>query len=280
MEPEIQELINYLIVERGLAAATTTVYAANLEHFAASLKAQGATLGSFERKHVSHYLGTLMVLSKASILQRIASIRSLLNYQLLNGQPREAVLASLPHTKLEQKLPDALNEAQAGEMCWLPDNLAGANTSRDAAILELLYGSGLRSTELRELKCSQIDWANWNLRIVGKGNVERNVPMNTKTAGALKRYLDERPTTADAPLFPMSKMGLWKLVGRYGRKAGIVKTVHPHMLRHAYASHLVSNGADIRHVQELLGHRSINTTAVYVHTDIKRLHETTALLGR
>ncbi|HWB53399.1 MAG TPA: tyrosine-type recombinase/integrase, partial [Tepidisphaeraceae bacterium] len=156
--------------------------------------------------------------------------------------------------------------------------------ARDVAILELLYAAGVRASELCGLKIADVNLQVAAVRVLGKGSKERVVPLGRAAVEAIESYLGEcRPKLdhGNSPLLflsrsgkPMERVGLWMLVEKYGRKSGLLNEVHPHVLRHCFASHLLSGGADLRVVQELLGHADIATTQIYTHVDQKRLKAT------
>jgi integrase/recombinase XerD len=223
--------------------------------------------------------------STRTVSRRLAAIRVLLRYLASEGQDRTKVLEQLERPKREQSLPKVLSRAQVNQLISTPDP-ESLLFNRDVAILELLYASGLRATELCELKTRDLNLQVGCVRVLGKGHKERIVPMGRAAAQALTRYLAEtRPRLARSPseiLFlsrtgkPLERIALWMLVEKYGRKSGLLKSVSPHTLRHCFASHLVGGGADLRVVQELLGHSDINTTQIYTHVDadrLKKVHE-------
>ncbi len=175
-----------------------------------------------------------------------------------------------------------LSRAQVAALIATPDP-ASPLFARDVAILELLYASGLRATELCQLTTRDTNLSVGCVRVFGKGSKERVVPFGRAAAEAIGRYLAEgRPPLVRQPrpeLFlsrtgrPLERVGLWMLVERYARRSGLLKTVGPHVLRHCFATHLVGGGADLRVVQELLGHADIATTEVYTHVDDRRLRD-------
>jgi integrase/recombinase XerD len=173
-----------------------------------------------------------------------------------------------------------LSRAQVNQLIASPD-LESAMFARDVAILELLYASGLRATELCDLKLRDVNLQVGCVRVLGKGMKERVVPLGQAAVEACARYLaDCRPKLdrrAGDRMFlsrtgkPLERVALWMLVERYGRKSGLLKHISPHVLRHCFATHLLGGGADLRVVQELLGHSDINTTQIYTHVDTSRL---------
>src|SRR5205814_64778 len=182
--------------------------------------------------------------------------------------------------KPERSLPKVLGRAQVDALIAAPDPKSPL-FARDVAILELLYASGLRATELCELKLRDVNLQVGVVRVLGKGHKERIVPLGRAAAEAIVRYLfdcrSKLERRANERLFlsrsgkPIERVALWMLVEKYARRSGILKSVSPHTLRHCFASHLLSGGADLRVVQELLGHSDIQTTQIYTHVDQTRL---------
>jgi integrase/recombinase XerD len=186
----------------------------------------------------------------------------------------------LERPKPERDLPKILNRAQVAQLISAPDAKSPL-FARDVAILELLYASGLRASELCDLKLRDANLQVGCVRVLGKGMKERIVPFGRAATEAIERYLiDNRPKldkrNSDRLFLsrtgkPMERVGLWMLVERYARKSGLLKMIGPHVLRHCFATHLIGGGADLRVVQELLGHSDISTTQIYTHVDQQRL---------
>jgi integrase/recombinase XerD len=218
--------------------------------------------------------------STRTVARRLAAIRVFLRYLTAEGQDSTAILSQLERPKPEQSLPKILSRAQVNQLLSAPDPKSRLYL-RDIAILELLYASGLRATELCELKTGDLNLQVGVVRVFGKGSKERIVPVGKTAANAIAQYLaDCRPKlekSPDARMFlsrtgrPIERVGLWMLVEKYGRLSGLLKDVSPHTLRHCFATHLIGGGADLRIVQELLGHSDIATTQIYTHVDQDRL---------
>lgn len=280
--PLLREFLLYLASERGLADNSIHGYRRDLESlddFFLERKCSFLTAG------VSDYVGYLHAQSRQgqstrTLARRLAAIRVFLRYLLGEGHEVGAVLEQLERPKPEQSLPHVLSRSQVNQLIAAPDPQSPL-FARDVAILELLYASGLRASELCDLKLTDLNMQVGCVRVLGKGMKERIVPVGRAAVEALMRYLAEcRPNLdkhASDRLFlsrtgkAMERVGLWMLVERYGRKSGILKHVHPHILRHCFASHLLSGGADLRIVQELLGHSDVSTTQIYTHVDQDRL---------
>jgi len=205
-----------------------------------------------------------------------------LRFRAGEGHDVTNILQQLERPKPERALPKVLSKDQVRRLLSAPDPRSPL-FQRDVAILELLYASGLRASELCGVKLRDVNLQVGCVRVLGKGHKERIVPLGQAAAEAIQRYLDEsRPkfdTRRSELLFlsrtgkPLDRVALWMLVEKHGRRSGLLKEISPHVLRHCFASHLVSGGADLRVVQELLGHSDISTTQIYTHVDAERLKQ-------
>jgi integrase/recombinase XerD len=224
--------------------------------------------------------------STKTVARRLACIRVFVRFLESQGFDVGDTLQQLERPKPERDLPKILSRAQVNQLIATPDPKSML-FSRDVAILELLYASGLRATELCELKTCDLHLQVGAVRVFGKGSKERVVPVGRAACEAIARYLSDcRPRLEKTPmevLFlsrtgkPLERVALWMLVERYARKSGLFKKVGPHVLRHCFATHLIGGGADLRIVQELLGHSDIATTQIYTHVDqdrLKSIHKT------
>jgi integrase/recombinase XerD len=248
-----------------------------LEDCEGFLLSRGRTLASATADDYREYLQaqSRRGQSTRTVARRLAAIRVFLRYR-----DARDILQQLERPKPERSLPKVLSRAQVNQLIAAPDP-ASPLFARDIAILELLYACGLRATELCELKVRDVNLQVGCVRVMGKGSKERIVPLGKAAQEAVSRYLNEsRPKFdrhASERLFlsrtgkPLERVALWMLVERYGRKSGLLKSISPHTLRHCFATHLIGGGADLRVVQELLGHSDINTTQIYTHVDQDRL---------
>jgi integrase/recombinase XerD len=265
--PELRDFLLHLAAESDLAS---------------HLKRAGKTL---VRAQADDYRGYLQQQRRAgqstrTIARRIAAIRMYIRFLEGEGHDVKHILAQIDRPKPERSLPKILGRAQVDQLISAPSPKSPLFW-RDVAILELLYASGVRATELCDLKIRDVNLQVGCVRVLGKGMKERIVPLGRAAIEAITRYLSEcRPKLdrhTDEHLFlsrtgrPLERIALWMLVERYGRKSGLLKSISPHVLRHCFASHLLSGGADLRVVQELLGHSDINTTQIYTHVDQSRL---------
>jgi integrase/recombinase XerD len=218
--------------------------------------------------------------STRTVARRLAAIRVFLRQRAADGYDVTPILQQLERPKPERGLPKVLSREQVNRLIAAPSPKSRL-FARDTAILELLYASGLRASELCGLNVRDVNFQVGCVRVLGKGAKERIVPLGNAAAQAVKRYLEESREALSRSnsdrLFlsrtgkPLDRISLWMLVEKYGRTSGLLKEVSPHTLRHCFASHLVSGGADLRIVQELLGHADISTTQIYTHVDAGRL---------
>ena len=281
-QPELRALQLHLASERGLADNSLQAYRRDwedIERFLQERKKTPMTASADDfRAYLQHE--TRIGQSTRTVARRLAAIRVFLRFLPTIGHDRAAVLQQLERPKPESTLPKILNRSQVNQLIAAP-NPKSMLYARDVAILELLYASGLRATELCDLELRDLNLQVGCVRVLGKGQKERIVPVGQAAIDAITRYLAEcRPRldrAASQKLFlsrtgkPMERIGLWFLVGKYGRKSGLLKSVSPHTLRHCFATHLIGGGADLRIVQELLGHSDISTTQIYTHVDQDRL---------
>jgi len=246
------------------------------------LDRRNLTLESAQADDLRNYLQdqTRHGQSTRTVARRLAAMRTFLRFRQMEGTDTSAILQQLERPKPERGLPKILSQAMVLQLIQAVDP-ASRLSSRDIAILELLYASGLRASELCDLKINDLNCTIGVVRIFGKGSKERVVPVGRAAIESIKRYLDEcRPVLQRSPidrLFlsrtgrPLDRIALWMLVERYAKRSGILSKVSPHVLRHCFATHLLGGGADLRVVQELLGHSDITTTQIYTHVDQSRL---------
>lgn len=285
MRESVESFLNYLSVERSLSKNTIVSYRRDLEKYIRYLKDSNInSLSQTARKNISDFMFGLKDagLSAVSIARNLAAIKVLYRFLV-----RERILTTDPSSlldspKLWKKIPDVLSGPEVEALLEAPD-LKTARGLRDKAILELMYATGLRVSEAVNLKIQDVHFDAGFLRCIGKGSKERIVPLGKESIQAIKKYLEEarpklaRPGREDAFLFlsrlgkKISRQSFWKLVKHYAKRARIKKNIRPHTLRHSFATHLLERGADLRSVQEMLGHADISTTQIYTHIDKNRL---------
>lgn len=290
IDAELDRYLDHLRVERGASPATLDGYARDLQEYAAWLRAAGvAELPAATELHVVQHLAALQQrgLSRSSQARHLAAVRGLHRFAAAEGNVGADVAAGVEVSRGLRPLPRFLGVVEVDRLLAAPASRSAAGL-RDRAMLELLYASGLRVSELCGLPLGAVDAQLGVVRVRGKGGKERVVPVGQRAQEALRDYLGGAREKllggrASRDLFVtprggrMTRQGFWKLLGRYARGAGIEARVTPHMLRHSFATHLLERGADLRAVQAMLGHADIGTTQIYTHVDRERLK---AILAR
>lgn len=278
MNPEsyIKDYSYYLKLEKGMSQNTVAAYCSDLASFLESQKPSPVDITSAD---VSAYLAEeFSEKSKRSQARALSALRSFFDWMLLEGYRQDNPCDGVDAPKLGQYLPDVLSVSEV-EAIIDSVSLKSWQGLRDRAILELLYGCGLRVSELCSLKLIQIYREEGFVRVIGKGNKERLVPLGGAAADALEDYLAQRPfdnvSAYSEFVFlnrfgkPLSRVSVFNMVKKQALEAGVTKEISPHSFRHSFATHLIENGADLRVVQEMLGHESILTTEIYTHIDTR-----------
>jgi integrase/recombinase XerD len=286
MEPgsAVDAYLSFARVEKGLAENTLQAYGRDLSAFAAHLDQQGVDDVALLRP--THILSHLVQLSKAKMAQRsqarhLVAIRQLTRFLMKERLLKEDPAADIDAPRPTRTLPVFLDVEEVERLLQAPD-VTTPRGLRDRAMIELLYATGLRVSELVELPADGLDLERGFVLVLGKGNKERVVPVGQAAADAIRAYLHgARPTflkerTSDSLFLrsggePMTRQGFWKLLKGYALQAGIKKALSPHKLRHSFATHLVERGADLRSVQAMLGHADLSTTEIYTHVNRERL---------
>jgi integrase/recombinase XerD len=282
----VKDFLDYLAVEAGLAENTILAYGRDLKSFLEHCKSNKIkSLQQIQPPLIQNYLRILTKQNRdeASVKRCLVAVRMLLRFAKLNGQIPDDFASVLESPKLWQKLPIVCSKKQVF-------NLLNASSPaeplylRDKAILELLYATGVRAGELAGLKTSDLNLDIGYLRCLGKGNRERIIPIAKAAIAATVQYLEQlRPDLArqdgssgDFLLLsrtgrPLSRIEIWRIIKKYAIRAGMPRNLTVHTLRHCFATHLLAGGADLRSVQEMLGHVDIATTQIYTHVDQERL---------
>ncbi len=283
----LDQFIAHLRVERGLAPNTIQSYSRDLVDFLSFLAERGVSADSAARRDISDYMASLHGrLSSRSIGRRLSSIRMFFRFLVSEGRMEVSPARLVEAPKLPRRLPEILSLDEVERLLAQParDTPAGR---RDRAMLELLYATGLRVSELIGLRSSNVNLEAGFVRMVGKGSKERAVPMGERAKDSLRDYIaGARAALLGRRTSPylflnargrqLTRQGFWKIIKRHGREAGIRRPITPHGLRHAFASHLLEGGADLRSVQIMLGHTDISTTQIYTHVTrdrLKKIHE-------
>ncbi len=291
LAPELQRFAAYLETERRAAAHTRKAYLTDLAQYAAYLRDVGAPLVPSSPALVRGFLARAAGVAGATSLGRkLSAVRALYRFLVREGVAPGNPARAVAGPKRPKRLPEVLPEEEVAALVEAPGadapELAEPLALRDRAFLELLYGSGLRVSELTGLDLDALKLAEGLVRVLGKRSKERIVPFGRPAADALRRYLAEaRPVLAAGrdhagagrAVFlnyrggRLSPRSVARRVSRWVLASGLPRHVHPHVLRHCFATHLLGNGADLRGIQELLGHASLSTTQRYTHLDWKRL---------
>ena len=271
----------YLRVERKMSPNTVASYCSDVAAFVAVLEEESSSKAVDFRKVdsaavVSYLSGRAGKVSKRSQARQLSALRSFFDWLILEGERSENPCDMVDSPKLGRYLPEVLSVEEVTKI------IEGVDTSswqgvRDRAILEILYGCGLRVSEVCDLKISNVYTTENFVRVIGKGNKERLVPMGAAAVDAFQEWISERPEAA-APAYddfafinrfgkPLSRVSVFNMVKKSALLAGVDKEISPHTFRHSFATHLIENGADLRVVQEMLGHESILTTEIYTHID-------------
>ena len=284
--PEINDFLTYLTIEAGLAQNTILAYGRDLKAFAAYCKYHKIKdLQNIKPAVVKQYQRKLTAESRdeASIKRALVAIKMFLRFAKLTGLIPDDFSPIIESPKIWQKLPVICSKKQVLDLLNAPSP-DEPFYYRDKAMLELLYATGVRASELANLKISDINTDIGYLRCFGKGNKERIIPVGKIAIAATLEYLSNLrpelagPISGDILLLsrtgrPMSRIEIWRLVKKYAIKAGMPRNLTVHTLRHCFATHLLSAGADLRSVQEMLGHVDIATTQIYTHVDQERLRK-------
>jgi integrase/recombinase XerD len=285
VEAQVRTFLSYLRVEKGLSDNTIQAYRRDMAKFAVFAGERKVGVMELRREHVVDFLGTLYRrnLDSRSVARHLVTIRHFFRFLLLEGAIESDPAANIESPKFRQSLPEFLSVDEVDRLLRQPDknDVVGI---RDRAMIELMYSTGLRVSELCGLRVSDLQMEPGCLRCIGKGNKERLVPVGKRALEAVQTYLREaRQALARGVASPylflnqkghkLNRIAFWKILGEYGRKAGLRKSLTPHMLRHSFATHLLDRGADLRSVQMMLGHSDISTTQIYTHVVEERLKQ-------
>lgn len=282
MEREIEQFCSYLVNERNVSAHTVAAYRSDLAQFSAFLVAQkkGCAPEQVDHLVIRQYLAQLHKgCAKSSIGRKLSALRALFRYLMREGRLAKNPAELVATPRKEKRLPFHLNIDQVTALVGAPSG-AGELPLRDRAVLETLYSCGIRVSELTTMNVGNLDLAAGLARVLGKGGKERIVPVGSCAARALKAYLEERGNPPpEAPLILNSRGGrltrrsINRIVDAHMLLIATMRKTTPHTLRHTFATHLLEGGADLRAIQELLGHASLSTTQKYTHVTLDRLME-------
>ncbi len=284
MREWINEFLSYLSVERGLSKNTILAYGEDLKKFADYLESKNIKdLDTVKRSDITKFMLQLKDkgLSSNSISRNTVAIKVFYKFLVREGLLKVDIAGVLESPKLIRPLPEVLNLREVDNLLNIPSGRDWISI-RDKASLEVMYATGLRVSEVVELLMNNVNLEMGFIKCVGKGGKERIVPLGKKAVWSVKRYLERvRPQLlkkrSSMHLFlsrlgrKISRQSFWKMIRKYARLAKILKKIKPHTLRHSFATHLLERGADLRSVQEMLGHANISTTQLYTHISRERL---------
>jgi len=284
MNDLIEEFLGYLSVERGLSNNTLSSYKRDLSNFFGYLKKRRiASIDKVTRQMITSFMLSEKDrgLSANSISREVACLKSFFKFLVRENKIKDNITSVIESPKLWKKLPSALDLSEVEKLLKAP-NIREPMGVRDKAMLELIYATGMRVSELINLKMDDLNMGVGFIKCLGKGQKERVVPFGSKAKEWLVRYLDKGRASflkkkVSNFLFltrlsrPMSRQMFWKIIKKYAVKARIKKDIMPHSLRHSFATHILERGADLRVVQEMLGHSDISTTQIYTHINKERL---------
>lgn len=291
MNDHFRSYIHYLKLEKNAAPNTVSSYTIDLRRYLRHLENRSVhSLKQVREEEITRFLADLhdLGLSARSVSRNLSAIKMFHKFLFGEGLLQHDPTQNIDAPKLSRQLPDVLNQDEVDAILRQP-NVATRLGVRDKAILETMYATGIRVSELVTLKMSNIDAGETFIRVLGKGSKERLVPIGRSALKWIARYTATvRPELTrndsgkdilylNARGKPMTRMAVWNIVNSYAAKAGVRKEVHPHTFRHSFATHLLEGGADLRAVQEMLGHSDIATTQIYTHIDreyLKEVHKT------
>jgi integrase/recombinase XerD len=284
----ISSFLTHVQVEKGLATNTLSAYRRDLAKFEDFAKKRKLALAAVKRDDLVDFLASLyrQKLESKTVARHLVTLRNFFRHAQVQELITEDPTAHLESPKIRRSLPGYLRLDEVEKLLELPDQTTPLGL-RDRAMLEVLYSTGLRVSELTSLRVMDLDMKVGCVRCVGKGDKERIVPVGRKALAIVEKYLRDGRTaligtmrgSAGAYLFVnrrggrISRVGVWKIFSSYGRKAGLRVPLTPHMLRHSFATHLLERGADLRSVQLMLGHSDISTTQIYTHVVEERLKQ-------
>jgi integrase/recombinase XerD len=284
----ISSFLTHVRVEKGLSPNTVSAYSRDLLKFDAFTKKHKLDLKAVNRDHLVDFLADLYrhKLESRTVARHLVTLRNFFRFAQINDVISDDPSLNLESPKIRRSLPGYLRLEEVERTLSQPDEQTPIGL-RDRAMLEVLYSSGLRVSELTGLRVMDLDRSVGCVRCIGKGDKERIVPIGRKALALVDRYLrDARPKllgkrqSANSPVLflnrrgtRLSRVGVWKILSAYGRQAGLRVALTPHMLRHSFATHLLERGADLRSVQLMLGHSDISTTQIYTHVVEERLKQ-------
>lgn len=298
MQPQVESFLAHISTEKGYSHNTISAYRNDLTQFTEFLKiedtkeakkadtAESPWAAVTKETIVSYilHIKARQEYSSATVARKVAAIRSFFHFLVAEGAITDDPTATLDSPKVKKRLPKVISHADVERLLAAPAQESTPKALRDKAILELLYATGMRVSELANLDLDDVNLASATVRCFGKGSKERIIPIYHQATAALEEYLqkgrlhltrdpDEQALFLNPWGTRLTRQGLWLIIKEYVAQAGIAVEVSPHTLRHSFATHLLSGGADLRNVQQLLGHANVSTTQIYTHISSERLRE-------
>jgi len=289
----VDNFLNYLAVEKGYSENTIAAYRNDLYQLADFIEEEAAKSGAippwagFNRQSMLSYLLNLKERGyvPTTLARKVAAVKSFFKFMVAEGSIKASPTEGLTSPKAGKSLPKPISVSEARRLIEQPSKLSTPEAKRDRAMLELLYASGMRVTELVSLNLVDVDTKGGYVRCFGKGHKERVIPIYEQAALAVEEYINEArpqllPKSGETALFlnrrgeRLTRQGLWIILKAYAKQAGLEAQITPHTLRHSFATHMLSGGADLRSVQQLLGHANISTTQVYTHLTTEHVRRT------
>jgi integrase/recombinase XerD len=284
----ISAFLTHVKVEKGLSSNTVSAYKRDLVKFDAFARKRKLSLEAISRDDLVDFLAGLyrQKLESRTVARQLVTLRNLFRFAQTQDLISVDPCINLESPKIRRTLPGYLRLEEVERLLEQPDEGTSLGL-RDRAMLEVLYSTGLRVSELISLRVSDLDAKGGSVRCIGKGDKERIVPVGRKALGMVEKYLRQarahlccKGKSAGSPVLfvnrrggALSRVGVWKILSAYGRRAGLRRPIKPHMLRHSFATHLLERGADLRSVQLMLGHADISTTQIYTHVVEERLKQ-------
>jgi len=276
----LEYFLRHMEVERNLSQNTVASYRADLEKFGEFLRLNSYKIEEIDSEKITRYILFLKKkgLSSSSVIRNLSAVRNFYRFVAGQGIVKGSCVPDVESPKVSRTLPDVLSRE---EIDGLIKNISGRDKLRNLAIIELIYGAGLRVSEVADIKLKDINFEKEYVKIKGKGNRERLVFINRHALSAIRNYLETRTgnkITESIWLFPnrsgrrISRQSIWKLIKKISVSLPSEKRITPHTFRHSFATHLLEGGLDLRIVQQLLGHKTLATTEIYTHMNRKHIH--------
>lgn len=279
-DSNLRSFLNYLLVDKGLSNNTVKAYEADISSFFQWLDNEDLKYKNLQEDHINQYISFLFQrkMRSSSVNRKISSIKSFYIFLVKRNFVKNSPLNDLVTPKQEKYLPESMSEAEVDKLLNSPD-VSNKIENRDKAMIEMLYATGMRISELVNLKMTDVDMKRCVVKVFGKGSKERLVPFGETALDSLRSYLNEREQSPSKEIFlsnrgkKMTRVAFWQRVKVYLIRENLKNSISPHTLRHAFATHLLNRGADLRSVQLLLGHSDLSTTQIYTHIAKQRLSD-------